>query len=139
MKPYTMLAVTIVTLALIFYTVGTVAQQRARRITAIVLGFLTVGLLFDVVASVFMILGSGKIISLHGLLGYSALAGMLVEVVVVWRWRNRQGEAPISGGMASYSKLAYGYWVLAFVSGGLLVGLSRRAAESAAALSLLTQ
>jgi hypothetical protein len=131
-----MLAVTIVTLALIAYTVGTVAQQRARRITAIVLGFLTVGLLFDVVATVFMILGSGKIISLHGLLGYSALAGMLVEVAVVWRWRTRLGEAPITGGMASYSKLAYGYWVLAFLSGGLLVGLSRRAAESAALMGL---
>ena len=34
MKPFTLIAVTLVTLALIAYTVGTVSQQRSRRITA---------------------------------------------------------------------------------------------------------
>ena len=125
MKTYTLLAVTIVTFALLCYTVGTVAQQRRRRITGPVLGFLTVGLVLDVVATIFMILGSGKLLSLHGLLGYTALGGMLVEVWVAWRWRGRHGEAPITGGMRHYSRLAYGYWVVAFISGGLLVGMTR--------------
>jgi len=135
MKPYTLIAVTIVTLALLAYTVGTVAQQRSRRVTRSAVGFLTVGVILDVVATVFMILGSGKLLSLHGLLGYSALAGMMAEVVIAWRWRTRQHEAPITGGMALYSKVAYGYWVLAFLSGGLLVGMSRRAAVTAALLA----
>ncbi len=139
MKPYTLIAVTIVTLALLAYTVGTVAQQRSRRIGGSVVGFLTVGLILDIIATVFMILGSGKIISLHGLLGYSALAGMLAEVVIAWRWRMRQGEAPITNGMALYSRAAYGYWVLAFLSGGLLVGLSRRAAQAAVLLGIIPQ
>lgn len=139
MKPYTLIAVTIVTLALTAYTVGTVAQQRSRRIGGAVVGFLTLGVGLDIVATIFMILGSGKAMSLHGLLGYSALAGMLAEVVVAWRWRMRQGEAPITAGMALYSKVAYGYWVLAFVSGGLLVGISRRAAQAAGILSGLLQ
>lgn len=137
MKPFTMIAVTLVTLALIAYTVGTVSQQRSRRITEGVTGFLTVGVLLDIVATIFMILGSGKVVSLHGLLGYSALAGMLTEVVIAWRWRTSRGDAPITGGMALYSKVAYGYWVLAFLSGGLLVGMSRRAAVTAAALGVL--
>ncbi len=69
MKTYTLIAIVIVTLALLCYTVGTVSQQRTRRITAASLGFLTLGLVFDVVATIFMILGSGQLISLHGVLG----------------------------------------------------------------------
>jgi hypothetical protein len=124
-KTYTLIAVVIVTLALICYTVGTVAQQRSRRVTARALGFLSIGLVFDVVATVFMILGSGKLMSIHGLLGYSALAGMLAEVWIAWRWRGRHGEAPVTEGMRRYGRLAYGYWLVAFVSGGLLVRMTR--------------
>jgi hypothetical protein len=134
MRTYTMIAVTIVTAALICYTVGTFAQQRSRRVTGRVLAFLTVGLIFDVVATIFMILGSGKVISLHGALGYSALAGMLVEVVIAWRWNRHHGARPITDGMHLYSRLAYGYWVVAFVSGGLLVGMARRAVPAVAAV-----
>jgi hypothetical protein len=134
MKTYTLIAVTIVTLALFCYTVGTAAQLRSRRVGGSVVGFLAVGVLLDVVATVFMILGSGKIVSLHGLLGYTALSGMVVEAVIAWRWRTRHGEAPITSGMARYSRLAYSYWVLAFVSGGLMVAMARRAARAAAAL-----
>ena len=129
MKTPTMIAVTFVTVALILYTIGTLAQLRSRRVTGNAIAFLTAGLGFDVVATIFMILGSGKLISLHGLLGYSALAGMLAEVIVAWRWRLRSAEASITPGMALYSRLAYGYWVLAFLSGGALVAMSRRAAE----------
>ena len=86
-----------------------------------------------------MILGSGKIVSLHGLLGYSALAGMLAEVVIAWRWRMRQGEAPITRGMALYARAAYAYWVIAFISGGLLVAMSRRVATVVAALAAFLQ
>lgn len=138
MKTYTLIAIVIVTLALLCYTVGTVSQQRARRITSVTLGFLTVGLVFDVVATIFMILGSGRLISLHGVLGYSALAGMLVEVAVAWRWRARNGDQPVTDGMRRYARLAYGYWVVAFISGGLLVGMARRTARAAALLASVT-
>lgn len=136
MKTYTLVAVMIVTLALIAYTMGTVAQQRSRRISPSVVGFLTAGVVLDIVATVFMILGSGKLVSLHGLLGYTALAGMMAEVLIVWRWRISRGDAPITSGMALYARAAYGYWVLAFLSGGLLVGISRRATQAAAVLGL---
>ena len=139
MKPLTLIAVTIVTLALVCYTVGTLSQQRSRRVSGSVVGFLTVGVILDIVATVFMILGSGRILSLHGLLGYTALAGMLAEVVIAWRWRAGRGGTPITRGMALYSRLAYGYWVIAFLSGGLLVGMSRRAAQAAAFLGALPQ
>jgi hypothetical protein len=135
MKTYTLIAIVIVTFALLCYTVGTLAQQRSRRVSRATLGFLTVGLVFDVVATIFMILGSGQLISLHGVLGYSALAGMLAEVAIAWRWHLRNGGHPITDGMRRYAQLAYGYWVVAFVSGGLLVGMARRAARVAALLT----
>jgi hypothetical protein len=137
MKTYTLIAVTIVTLALACYTVGTAAQLRSRRVSGSVVGFLAVGVVLDIVATVFMILGSGKFLSLHGLLGYTALAGMVAEAVIAWRWRARHGEAPITGGMSRYSRLAYGYWVIAFVSGGLMVAMARRAARAATVLGVL--
>jgi len=118
MKPYTLIAIAIVTLALVCYTVGTLASQRSRRVTATALGFLALGLIFDIVATIFMILGSGTLISLHGVLGYSALAGMLIEVAIAWRWRSRHGERTVTEGMRRYARLAYGYWLLAFISGG---------------------
>jgi hypothetical protein len=129
MKTYTLIAVSIVTLALLCYSVGTVSLQRSRRVTFRALGFLSVGLVLDVVATIFMILGSGRVVSLHGVLGYSALAGMFVEVAIAWRWRSRNGEEPVTEGMRRYGQLAYGYWVLAFISGGLLVGMAWRVAR----------
>jgi hypothetical protein len=137
MKTYTLIAVTIMTFALLCYTVGTAAQQRSRRVTGSVVGFLTVGVLLDIIATVFMILGSGKFLSLHGFLGYTALAGMMVEAAIAWKWRARNGETPITAGMSLYSRLAYGYWVIAFVSGGMMVAMARRAARSAADLAML--
>ena len=131
MKTYTLIGIVIVTLALLCYSIGTVAQQRSRRITTATLGFLTVGVVFDVVATIFMILGSGRLISFHGLLGYAALTGMLVEVIIAWRWRLQNGEHPVTEGMRRYGRLAYGYWVVAFISGGLLVGMARSGASAA--------
>jgi len=137
MKTYTLIAVTIVTLALLCYTVGTAAQLRSRKVTGAVVGFLVIGVVLDVVATVFMILGSGKLLSLHGLLGYSALAGMVAEALIAWRWRARHGETPITDGMSLYSRLAYSYWVIAFISGGMMVAMARRAARAAAGLGVL--
>jgi len=74
---------------------------------------------------------------LHGLLGYSALAGMVAEALIAWRWRARHGETPITDGMSRYSRLAYSYWVIAFISGGMMVAMARRAARAAAGLGVL--
>lgn len=130
MNPYTRFAVSLVTLALISYTIGTAKQHRAQRITRSAIGFLTGGVILDIVATTFMILGSGKVLTLHGFIGYSALAAMLFEVAIAWRWRLSRGEAPITNAMSLYARLAYGYWVIAFISGGLLVALAHRAVRA---------
>ncbi|MFI5166995.1 MAG: hypothetical protein ACHQQS_10270 [Thermoanaerobaculales bacterium] len=125
MTPLLRTGVTIVVLALASYTVGVVIEQRARRVTGRALAFLVTGVVFDVTATVCMILGSGKVLTLHGVLGYSALAGMLVETVFAARHRLRAGDAAVPRWLHLSTRVAYSWWVIAFVSGGILVATSR--------------
>jgi hypothetical protein len=116
----------IVNLALIFYTVGIVLEQRRHRVTRNVIRFLTLGVLFDVTATVCMITGSpNSPFSLHGLLGYSSLTAMLIETFLAWRHRSEHGEAEVGRGLHLYSRIAYIWWVAAYITGALLV-MARR-------------
>jgi hypothetical protein len=125
MTPLLRTGVTIVVLALASYTVGVVIEQRARRVTGRALAFLVTGVVFDVTATVCMILGSGKVLTLHGVLGYSALAGMLVETVLAARHRLRSGDGGVPRWLHLSTRAAYAWWVVAFLSGGILVATSR--------------
>ena len=125
MTPLLRTGVTIVVLALASYTVGVVIEQRARRVLRRALAFLVVGVVLDVTATLCMILGSGKVMTLHGVLGYSALAGMLVETLLAARHRVRSGEAEVPRWLHLFTRAAYSWWVVAFVSGGILVATSR--------------
>lgn len=122
MDPVRLSAVLTVTLALALYTVGTVKQQRSRRSTTAVRGWLTTGVVFDVTATALMIVASRSLSpTLHGVLGYSALAFMLTDTVLMWRHSRRAGGAPVSNGLHLFSRAAYGYWVVAYFTGAALV------------------
>jgi len=125
MTPLLRAGVSTVVLALASYTVGVVTEQRARRVTRRAITFLVIGVALDVTATVCMILGAGKVLTLHGVLGYSALAGMLVETVVAGRYRLRSGDAEVPRPLHLFTRAAYAWWVIAFISGGLLVALGR--------------
>jgi uncharacterized repeat protein (TIGR03987 family) len=126
--PLRLSAVVTVTLALALYTVANLKERRSRRADAGVLGFFSVALFFDVTATILMILASrGQGISMHGVLGYSALAFMLVDVSLLWRHRRRQGDAPVPKGLHLYSLVSYLYWVVAYFAGAALVMAAKRA------------
>jgi hypothetical protein len=137
MRPIVAVALGIVTLALVCYTIGTAVHQRTRRVTPVALRFLTLGVLFDVLSTSCMMVAAGRIgFTPHALLGYTALSAMLVETGLAWRHRRAHGDSvPVSAGMGLYSRLAYAYWVIAFVSGGIMVAMSRRAGRQAALLA----
>lgn len=117
-----MAAVTTVTLALVLYTAGTIAEQRTRRSTATARALLTLGVTFDVLATALMVVATGSLaLTLHGLLGYSALSLMLVDVVLLWRHARRAGDAPLSPALHRYARIAYVYWVIAYFTGAALV------------------
>jgi len=126
MKPVLIAGTVIVNLALISYSVGIITEQMKRRVTPRVLGFLTTGVDFDIIATACMIIGSeNSPFTLHGILGYSSLTAMLVETALAWRHRLRSGEVEVPRGLHLYSRLVYIWWLLAYVTGAALVYLGR--------------
>ncbi len=122
MSPILVTGTIIVNLALIFYTVGIVTEQRGRRVSSTVVRFLTAGVIFDLVATGCMIAGSSRgPFTAHGLLGFSSLAAMLLETGFAWRHRIRQGEDEVPAWLHRYSRLAYGWWIVAYITGATLV------------------
>ena len=77
MNPLLKAGTAIVILALASYSLAILTEQRRRVISGFVLTFLTLGVALDITATTFMILGSSNTpFSVHGLLGYTSLAGM---------------------------------------------------------------
>ncbi len=115
-------AVGIVTVALVLYTIAVIAEQRAKAVTRTFLVFLTAGVIFDISATVVMIMGSRNIpITPHGFLGYSALTVMIIETVLIWRLFRRRGiDCLVPGKLNWYTRLAYGWWVIAYVAGAVV-------------------
>jgi len=60
MKPILMIGSTVVTLALIFYCIAIITEQRKKLINKKVLIFLTLGLISDITATACMIIGSSN-------------------------------------------------------------------------------
>lgn len=122
MSPITIFAVTVVNLALVAYGVGIVTEQRTHKVTARALFWLRLGVVLDVVATTAMILGSSSgPFTLHGYVGYSALAVMMTETGLAWRHRSRRGDEDVPPWFHLFSRFAYTWWVLAYFTGAWLV------------------
>lgn len=121
MAPVSIAGVVFVHFALVTYGIGVVSEQRSHRVTARVLRFLRAGVVFDVVATTCMIIGSGEGLTLHGYLGFSALAAMVTETVLAWRHRAAHGDGEVPGWLHWYSRVAYGWWCVAYVAGAAMV------------------
>ena len=125
MKPIVIVGTIIVHLALLSYGVGIIIQQVKHRVTQSVLVFLGLGLLFDVVATVCMIIGSGRgFITTHGLLGYSCLLIMAIDSVLIFIHYFRNGNQQVPRSLHLFSRYAYTWWVVgAYITGGLIAYL----------------
>lgn len=125
MKPILIAGTTIVNLALISYSVFIYSERKAKQPTKKVLTFLTIGVILDITATICMITGSSNSpFSVHGILGYSSLAGMLTDAVLIWRTRITEGkDGKISPAVHKYSLVAFCWWVAAYITGALLVFL----------------
>lgn len=123
MKTISMIGALVVTLALISYSIAVFGERKRRHITKSILSFLTIGLILDITATICMIIGStNSPFTFHGFLGYSALALMLIETILVWRFYKTYGfnfEVPAS--LHRYTLIAYSWWVIAYITGSLLV------------------
>ena len=122
-----MVGTSVVFFALLFYTIGIFTEQKHKKVLPKVLLFLTMGIIADIIATGFMIAGSSKgIFTLHGIIGYSSLLGMLIDNVLIWRLKIRSGiNTEVPDSIHVYSRYAWIWWVIAFITGGLLVVISR--------------
>jgi len=113
----------IVVLALIAYSIAILTEQKTHRVSNRVLIFITLGIILDITATAFMILGSGNTpFTLHGFIGYSSLGAMLIDTVLIWGHRLKTGATEkVSKRLHLYSRYAYIWWIIAFITGGLLV------------------
>lgn len=124
MNIYLLLGTTIVVFALISYSIGIITEQRKHFITRTVLSFVSIGIILDITATAFMIIGSeNSPFSLHGFLGYSSLSAMLIDVILIWKFHLKNPEQKVPRSLHLYTRYAYLWWVLAFITGGLMVAL----------------
>lgn len=125
MNTFLQLGTSIVIFALAAYSIAIITEQRKKIINKTVLWFLTLGVCLDITATVFMVLGSSKGgFTLHGFIGYSSLLAMFIDAVLIWRRKAKNGiNAEVPKALHLYSRYAYTWWVLAFLTGGLLVAL----------------
>jgi hypothetical protein len=88
-----------------------------------VLIFLSLGVLLDFVAVTLMIMGSRRgVFSPHGILGYSAMLTMIINLILIWQWYIKNGfDSIISKSILEYTKYAYAWWLIAYITGSLLV------------------
>ena len=118
----------VVTIALVLYSIGFFKEQRRKQVTKGVLLFFTIGVIFDISATILMILGSSKGFTFHGFIGYSSLLGMSTDTFLLWRYNLKHGsETKVSKSLNLYSRITYIWWVMAFITGGVLVALRHTA------------
>lgn len=123
MNLFSIIGAFVITLALLSYGIGSIAVQRFKIVTMGVLIFLTLGVLLDFIAVSFMIIGSSKgAFTLHALLGYSATLTMIIDMALIWRCYLRNGyDSIINNSILLYSKIAYAWWLIAYITGSILI------------------
>lgn len=125
MKPILIAGTTIVNLALISYSVAVFYQNKSKILSKKVMTFLSMGVIFDITATICMVLGSSKGgLTVHGFIGYSSLLGMLIDYYFSIRKINAEGIGiSLSSAFNRNTKIAYFYWVAAYITGAMIVAL----------------
>ncbi len=123
MKSILIVGATTVTLALISYSIAIISEQRSKVVSKKVLYFLTTGWMLDVSATIMMIIGSSNTpFTLHGAIGYSALMLMSIETYLIWKIKIKNvWNVEVPKNIHLYSRIAYIWWVAAYITGSLLV------------------
>lgn len=127
MRTITVFAVAFVHLALIFYVLFIINENKQRKASNRVLTFITLAVIFDIIATSFMMLGTTRTyFTFHGIIGYLGLLLMLIDVVLLWKHKIKEGaEKLLSNWLHLYSIIAFFLWMIAFIT-GVIVAMTRR-------------
>jgi len=118
--------VILIHIAAILYTIFIIKEWKYRRATKGVARFIAAAVIFDVLATSCMMIGTTETyFTLHGILGYTALAIMAMDAILIWRHRSKFGhEVHFSKALHRVSLFGYCLWVLAFGTGEYLAVLN---------------
>lgn len=127
MRTITAVGVAFVHLALIFYVLFIINENKQRKASNRVLTLITLAVIFDIIATSFMMLGTTRTyFTFHGIIGYLGLLLMLIDAVLLWKHKIKEGaEKLLSNGLHLYSKIAFSWWMIAFIT-GVVVTMTRR-------------
>jgi uncharacterized repeat protein (TIGR03987 family) len=121
MDTFILIGAITITAGLLAYSIAIITEQIKNKINYFILFFLTLGVILDITATSLMIYGSSNsAFTLHGTLGYSALLAMVIDTILIWKSYLKNGPK-ISRTLHRYSLVAYIWWVIAFITGALLV------------------
>ena len=111
--------VVLIHIAAVLYTIFIIKEFKYKRAVHGVTRFITAAVIFDVAATSCMMIGTTETyFTTHGILGYTALAVMVTDAVLIWRHRKKHGsEVPFSKNLHRVSMYGYMLWVLAFATG----------------------
>lgn len=123
MNPILLAGIGIVNLALVFYSLF-FFKKKTGFFTPAAVVFLGLGVVFDLTSTTLMIVGAHRgLITVHGFIGYTALGGMVSELVVVLR--TFLGKKEITPRVRIMTRITYLWWVCAYLAGIVLVMGSR--------------
>ena len=126
MAEITKVGIFFVHFALIFYTLFILFEGKKQRATNIVLMLIIFAVLFDITATACMMIGTTRTyFTFHGIIGYIGLLLMIIDFILLLRYRIKFGtETLISRPLYVYSKIAYFWWLAAFIT-GVIVSIFR--------------
>jgi len=127
MSKVTIAGIIFVHIALILYTLFIIIENRKQKTTKSVLVFIILAVIFDVTATICMMIGTTRTyFTFHGIIGYIGLLLMATDAVLLLKYRSKYGsEVLINKSLNLFSKIAYIWWIIAFIT-GVLVSLFRR-------------
>lgn len=127
MAKITVVGIFFVHIALILYTLFIIYESKNQKTTKSVLALITSAVIFDILATSCMMIGTTRTyFTFHGIMGYIGLFLMIVDAVLLWKFKIKQGmEAIISKSLNSFSKVAYIWWIIAYIT-GVLVSIFRQ-------------
>lgn len=123
MNPLSIVGAFIITLSLLAYGIGSISLSRFKNVGSVVLIFLSIGVIFDLAAIIFMIKGAeGTPFTFHGFVGYLAFLVMLTDTICAWAIYVRRGlDSVIGKGYLWFSRIAYFLWIMGYITGSLIV------------------
>lgn len=118
MNIFLIVGIGLVNFAFIFYTIFFIRKLKKKILNSKSMIILFIGILFDISATLFMIIGSKNVeLTFHGIVGYIALIGMIIDFLIIFYHFKKVKSIPRQ--LSIYTNLIYFWWISIYIYGFL--------------------